>query len=201
MRAVIRRTVLWCVDLGWLACAHPAALPLPLLSRTSAPAPGAPPALPSAPTLGSAELFHMFSHSSYSCGCAAAGLSWSGLCLTWGQLLVSSHRGHHCSPPATRALPRKPNVHVRTAEGQSVTFPPGSTAVEHSLCRASQNHRSLEGAQGCAGFGAPRTSLSVLGTAVERGRLSAGRRCLAQPQPVGLPGCVGSPEKLRWCKY
>ena len=39
-----------------------------------------------------------------------AGAGCCCLCLTWGQLPVSSHRSHHCSPPATKTLPHKPNT-------------------------------------------------------------------------------------------
>jgi len=42
------------------------------------------------------------------------GAGWRWLCVTWGKLLVISHRGHPCSPPATKILPCKRNTEKHT---------------------------------------------------------------------------------------
>lgn len=89
----------------------------------SAPGPGAPPPAPPSLTSVCAGLLHVFSHSSLSqlfhsvfyCFLRMSSLMVSSLGPFWswlelavgprGKHPTSSHRGHICSPPATKTLP------------------------------------------------------------------------------------------------
>lgn len=47
--------------------------------------------------------------------------------LTWGQLLVSSHRNHPCRSPTTKILPYKPNKYMKIQQVPVEKNPPTCT--------------------------------------------------------------------------
>ncbi|KAK4828719.1 LOW QUALITY PROTEIN: hypothetical protein QYF61_000557 [Mycteria americana] len=65
-------------------------------------------------------------------------------CLTRAQLLVSSHRSHPCSPPATKTTPHKPNTSMQTLTG-TITIVYGTDANSILACiRNSMASRTRE---------------------------------------------------------